>query len=276
MSSFLWRLADQTLAEPAALSSGTTAMFWNPAAIARLPGMTAGVQVVRAPDIVGIDGVLAGVTRQVTSSLSLGLSFGRFDIRDIVRTTSSPIGELGSIPIYDQMAALAVGYSAGPLSVGATLRGHDSRFDIESETGITTDIGAILSVTTRLTLGASTHLQPADFDRGEMTQYLGAAKYDVGGFAFGTDSIAVSVGYGIVSSARGMVDHTIGLDLLVSNVVRISGTGVREDGSIEASWRPTIEVALVLGKYAIGVARSEGLNGLGPSYRVDFDMVLIQ
>jgi hypothetical protein len=276
VSSFLWQLADQTLAAPAALAPGATGMFWNPAGIARLPHTLAGVQVVRAPDIIGIDGLVAGISRRLSPHISVGVSIGRLDMRDIARTTSSPISELGDIPIYDQMAALAVAASAGPVSLGFTLRGHNSRFDIESANGLTTDVGAIVRVSSRLNLAVATHLQSFELNRSEATSYLAAAQYDIGGFSLGTDSIAISLAYGMSSAPGGLLDHTLAVDLLVSEVVKISAVAVREDGSTESAWRPTTEVSLILGKYTIGVGRSEGINGIGPSYRINFDLVLHQ
>lgn len=276
VSSFLWKLADQTLGAPLALASGATGMFWNPASIAHLPTVAAGVQVVRAPAIIGIDGLVAGATTRLTPHLAFGLSIGRLDMRNIVRTTSSPISVLGSIPIYDQMAALTVAGTAGPVALGFTLRGHDSRFDIESENGLTADIGIIVSGSTRLKLAAATHLQSFKLGQDEATSYLAAISYDVGGFSLGTDSVAVSVAYGFAARARSLVDHTIALDLLVSKVARVSGSAVREEGFTGTAWRPTVEVTLILGKYTIGVARSEGLNGIGPSYRINFDIILRQ
>lgn len=275
-SSFLWKLADQTLATPQALTPGATGMFWNPAGIMHLPTVAAGVQMVRAPAIIGIDGFVAGVSTRLSSHLAVGLSVGRLDMRDIVRTTSSPISVLGSIPIYDQMAALTVAGTAGPIALGFTLRGHDSRFDIQSDNGLTTDIGVVISVSTDLTLAAATHLQPFELSQDEATSYLGAIRYDVGRFSFGTDSVAVALSYGFSARTRGLVDHMLGLDLLISSVARVSGGAVREEGSTETAWRPTVEVALILGKYTIGVARSEGLNGIGPSYRINFDTALRQ
>jgi hypothetical protein len=274
VSSFLWQLADQTLATPAALAPGATGMFWNPAGIAHLSTTAVGVQVVRAPNIIGIDGLVAGISQRLTTTLWVGLSVGRLDMRDIIRTTSSPVSELGSIPIYDQMAAIAVAASAGPVSLGFTVRGHDSRFDIQSDNGLTTDVGIVVTPSSRLTLAASTHLQSFELKRDDGTRYLGAAEYDVGGFTLGTDSIAVSLAYGFSSGSRGLLDHTFGLELLVSSVVKISALSVLEDGASETAWRPTTEISLVLGKYIIGVARSEGIGGIGPSYRINFDLIL--
>src|SRR5262245_36187801 len=96
----LWRVGATTLARPAALETGPAALFWNPAAPQNRAGLAAGIQVVETPDVVGLSGLFAGVTREVRRNVMLGLLLSRIEIRDLVRTTSSPISQEGEIPVY--------------------------------------------------------------------------------------------------------------------------------------------------------------------------------
>jgi len=51
---------------------------------------------------------------------------------------------------------------------------------------------------------------------------------------------------------------------------------VRETGYQTAGWRPAVAVSVRVGKYQLGIARSNGLNDLGATYRIGLDATLIQ
>ena len=85
----LWDLPATTLAVPPALETGATASFWNPAA-ALADGLRFGAQAVQTPDMIGLSGVIAGITRALGPRLGVGLIFGRVEIGDLVRTSNSP------------------------------------------------------------------------------------------------------------------------------------------------------------------------------------------
>src|SRR5438128_10428303 len=73
----LWDVAATTLAEPAALETGATGAFWNPAAAFAPKGLRAGAQAVQTPEDMGLSAVLAGLTYPLSRRLSIGLVFGR-------------------------------------------------------------------------------------------------------------------------------------------------------------------------------------------------------
>jgi len=139
----LWRVTATSLSTPAALETGVTAAFWNPAAPVRDASLAAGVQVVQTPEALKMGGVLVGADKALGAGWRVGLLYGRIDVRDLVRTTTSPSSEDGSIPVYEQLLGLRTSYRHGALAVGAMLEMHDARFDTERDGGLTLDAAPV-------------------------------------------------------------------------------------------------------------------------------------
>ncbi len=279
-SADLWRLSAASLAGPAALETGPTGAFWNPAAAWGDPQVRAGVQVLETPDALSVSGLLAGLSYRLSPALAAQVLLGRTDVGDLVRTTTSPTSDLGAIPVYEQLIGLGVALRRGGASAGALLRAHNARFDAARDNGLTLDLG-VRARLGRCSIAAATHFFPLDITSRNVTDfYAGGECQPVSPRVWGTPG-RVFVRYGV--SARrggpveqGMVEHAFGSGLELNQHFRLDAAMVREQGYAEVDWRPVLAVQLRVGRYAIAAARSSGLGGLGASYRIGLDVDVLR
>ena len=206
----MWRVPAATLARPAPLESGATARFWNPAARAGGRGLNVGIQVFETSDAVGLSGLLVGVTRTLGRHLEVGIILGRLQIRDLVRTGTSPVAQLGTIPVYEQVGGATLAAGLGRVKSAVMIRGHDARFDQFREGGVTADIGVSFEITPRLTVAAATHFLPVDVQSRESTSYLAALEYVLWTPSLWGRRSSVTGRYGTTARDRGGLDHAFG------------------------------------------------------------------
>lgn len=275
-SANLWRVAAASLTSPAALAQGATAVFWNPAA-AEPTRLSVGVQVIETSEVLGLRGIVGAVTTSLGPRVQLGVVAGRMDIRDLVRTTSSPISTGGSIPVYDQMIGGRVRVTLAGLELGGLVRAHDSRFDALREGGVTMDLGVRYRPFPHVQVAAATHFLPVDLSERENTDYYFGAEY-----AF-TDAVSVAglpttiLGrYGLSVRPTGDVEHALGAGAGFGSHVFVDGFVVRESAFGDVAWRPAFGIDIVIGRYAITFARSVGINDVGGIFRIGLDVDFIR
>ncbi len=275
-SASLWRVAATSLAVPAALQQGEAGAFWNPATAASATRIAIGVQAVHTGSTLGLSGLLGAGSLGVGGPFRVGIVIGRVQIRDLVRTTTSPDSRGGSIPVYEQFAGVTLAGAIGPLRLGTQLHLHESRFDVASETGLTLDVGLRAQPIPRLELAASTHLLPLGFGADHNTDYYLGAQFAVldrrptgGGMP-----ARIWARYGLTRLGADAWEHvgSIGAELgqllaLDVGVAGEAGYGTRE-------WRPAVAVALEFGRYTVSLAHGLGMNDLGGTFRVGLDMEL--
>lgn len=268
----LWRVATATLARPAALEDGPTGAFWNPAADPH-GRLTAGAQVIQTSDILGLSGFITGATYRVGAFGHVGVLAGRMEVRDLVRTTTSPNSEPGGIAVYEQLVGFTGRWNGGPIALGAAIRLHDARFDADAEQGATTDVGILVTPLPSLTLAAATHLLAPTLGEEPTTEYFAGVEYLLADrFQLAGLPARADARYGVRLRPAGAVDHDLGLGILLDRVLRVDVGLGNEAGFGERSWRPALALSLEVGRYTLGVARSEGLNDVGATYRVLLDV----
>ncbi len=270
----MWRVPAPTLARPAPLESGATARFWNPAARAGGRGLNVGIQVFETSDAVRLSGLLVGVTRTLGRHLEVGIILGRLQIRDLVRTGTSPVAQLGTIPVYEQVGGATLAAGLGRVKSAVMIRGHDARFDQFREGGVTADIGVSFEITPRLTVAAATHFLPVDVQSRESTSYLAALEYVLWTPSLWGRRSSVTGRYGTTARDRGGLDHAFGAGLSLEDRLHIDATYHREADYASTVWRPAVEVSLRLGRYAISAARGGGANHVGGTFRVGLELDL--
>ena len=277
-SADMWRLSAATLAGPAALEDGATGAFWNPAAAWGGPRIRFGAQVLQTPDILGVTGVVVGGSYRRSETLAVHLVVGRTQVGDLVRTTTSPTSDLGSIPVYEQLAGVGAALRRGPFTGGALLRAHNARFDADRDNGVTLDLGLKFALPWA-SLAAATHFFPLDVGSRELTDYYAAVDVRPASPSMWGTPGRVFVRYGISTRRDSGVEHGggVGLELdqrfrVDASLVAETGYGDRQGAHREVSWRPAVGVLLRVGRYAITAARSSGLNGIGASYRIGLDV----
>jgi hypothetical protein len=220
--------------------------------------------------------MLVGVSRAIGSSARIGISGGRVDVRDLVRTTTSPTS-LGTIPVYEQFLGLVGQYDIRGLVLGGLLRLHDARFNLEHDQGLTFDVGARFQPSSRLVVAAATHFLAIDLNGRESTDYYAGAEYVVAPkMRVGRIYAEAIVRYGATFCATERLEHTVGAGLRVGGHFQFDASVVREAGYQSAGWRPAVAVSFRVGRYQLGLARSSGLNDLGATYRIGLDATVFR
>lgn len=274
-SADLWRVPAATAPLPSALEPGPTGTFWNPAQAAD-GRWVIGAQLIQTPDAVGLTAIVAGVNYRLSRTIRLVLLAGRADLGDLPRTTSSPTNEIGTIPVYEQLAGVGATLSAGGVRLGLLLRGHDARFDADHERGSTVDVGMRLRLGQRLTLAAASHFLPVDLTGRDYTDYYAAAQYSLNAPPVwgGRSQILVRYGASLRQGASGGLEHGVGLGWSVNDRFGVDARLTREVAYGGAAWRPSLGMRLRVGRYNVSAARASGLNDLGATYRVGLDLEL--
>lgn len=273
----LWRVTATSLSTPAALETGVTAIFWNPAAPVHEGSLAAGAQVVQTPDALKMGGVVVGADKSLGAGWNIGLLYGRMDVKDLVRTTTSPSSVEGSVPVYEQLLGLRTAYRRGGLAVGAMLEMHDAQFDSEHDGGLTLDAGLRLQLHRRLTVAAATHFFPADFGTTDGTDfYLGIEAVPLESAGIAGTSTLLALRYGAAYRASGDLEHMLAAGVLINRQVRVEFAATSESAYGERAWRLGLGLGLRIGRYVITVARGSGLNDIGATYRVGLDVDILK
>jgi hypothetical protein len=268
----LWRVATTSIAVPAPLQTGATAMFWNPATVAGPPGLAVAAEAVITSETLGLSGLLGATSFNVPGRLRAGVVAGRVEIRDLVRTTTSPDGTDGSIPVYEQFVGLGIGLAHSWVQVGVSAAFHESRFDIESRSGLTFDAGLKVRPLARLTIAASTHLLPMDLSKAASTEYLAAAAYTVVEHVLDGMQISAIARYGFAYQAREAWEHIVGMGIDFDRRVILDLALGSESGIVGRLWRPSIGLGIRFGGYVVEFGHGLGANDIGGTTRVGLDV----
>jgi hypothetical protein len=264
----LWRVANGTLAEPAAVATSPTSAFWTPAAVVGPSGPRFAVDAYQTPEVVNVAGLLIGATYGFADRAGVGLVAGRVSVGDLIRTSTSPVSEEGSIPVYAQFVGAAAAGRIGPFRAGASLLLHDARLDQREEGTVTVDAGVRVTPIAGLALGATTHLGNAVITDGPATEYLLGAAY-----AFGIPPVlgmeaALQARYGITIRQVGSAEQLGTLGLLLARRLMIDAGVIWAGGYGTAAWQPLLGLAFQAGPYRVGIARGSGASGIGGAYRL--------
>ena len=237
-SANLWRVSTASLTRPAALQMGSGGTTWNPAAELEESRLSASAQVVQTSDVVGLSSFLIGVSRSFGESLRLSVSGGRVDVRDLVRTTSSP-ASMGTIPVYEQYLGVGGQYEVFGLTLGSVVRLHDERFNLERNHGLTVDFGARFHATNRLVVAAASHFLPIDLSGRETTDYFAGAEYlALDSLSIGSITAQLLARYGLTYRAAEEFEHMVGGGLDIGEFFSLDASVAREVGYQSGGWRP--------------------------------------
>ncbi len=265
----MWRVAAAALSTPAALQRSPEGISWNPTADLGTGRLSAGIAMFHTSSQLGMDGVVAGISTSLGSRAAVGVVLGRIDVRDLVRTTTTPNSLGGSIPVYTQYAGVAGQIGNRWARLATLVRLHDERFDFVREHGFTVDVGARLHPTDRLTLAAATHFLPIDLSRRTTTDYYFGAEYEFAPeLAIGSVTTTLAGRYGATLRSGETLEHTVGLGVRVAGVLELDAVITREVGYETYGLRPGLAIGCRMGRYHVVLGRSNGLNDLGATYRI--------
>jgi len=274
-SAGLWRVYAASLAIPPALQVGPVAPAWNPATTPRAGTLVGGLQMVHTSSVLGLAGFTAGITKSVGDRVALGLELGRIDVRDLVRTTTSPGSSGGSIPVYNQYFGIVGQLTTGVVELGVLARLNNERFDTIDEAGVTLDFGLRFRPYGRLTLAGATHFLPIDISKQPTTDFYTGVEYEFLSRArIGSLSSSVLARLGATYRAYEAVEPSIGAGLLLGGYFGLNASVAREQAHGAHAWRPAMSLFLRVGRYQVGFARASSLNDVGATYRVGLDVAI--
>lgn len=267
-SANLWRVGTASLTTPPALQTGPVGITWNPTASSVGSGLDAAILTIQTSDVVGLSGYLVGITRQFVGGSAVSINAGRVDVRDLVQTTTSPSSE-GTIPVFSQFLGLAGSASVGPILVGGAVRLHDARFHVVRENGLTFDLGASIAANSRLRIALATHFLPIDLSGEETTDYYGGVEYVIApNVSVGSVGAQIVAMYGVTYRAAETLEHMVGGQMVLGGFFRVGAGIVREATQASHGWRASVAISALVGRYVLEIARSNGLNDLGATYRI--------
>lgn len=268
----LWRVATQALATPPALARGPTGAFWNPAA--PLGARSAvGVQLVQTSDILGITGFLLAAGARLAFG-NVALQAARVDVRDLLRTTTSPSGQ-GEIPVFAQLLGITARVGGPAVTAGATVRVHDARYDAQDQTGTTLDVGVTVQPWGRMRLAAATMFLPWNADSSAQTDAYAGVEYVVSpNLRLAGQPATLTARYGATYHPSNDLDHMLAAGLMVNGALHVDVAVTGEAAFGQRNWRPSLELGFRAGRYTVGVARAAGLNDVGATYRILLDVDL--
>jgi hypothetical protein len=230
---------------------------------------------VHTSSVLGLAGFTGGITKSVSDRLALGLQLGRIDIRDLVRTTTSPGSTGGSIPVYNQYVGIGGQLITGVLELGALARINNERFDTIDETGVTLDLGLRFRPHSRLTLAGATHFLPIDLSKQPTTDFYTGIEYEfLSAARIGSLSSSVAARLGATYRAYEAVEPSIGAGILLGTYFGVNASVAREQAHGVHAWRPAISLSLRVGRYQVAFARASSLNDVGATYRVGLDVAI--
>jgi hypothetical protein len=272
-------VATTTVAVPPALATGSSAAFWNPAQDL-LPGRsTAALEIIQAPNEIGVAGLLSAVHIGIASMGHIGLLYGRMQVTDLVRTTASPEPQPGSVPYYTHAFALTWTRPLAATAVGLTLGFHQNHFDLDERHRWTFDAGLQHSFGDVLRVAAATHLLSPEGGPAGRDVYAGLG-YRVWHGDSGQDGgrTQLELRYGMTVARGFEADHMLGVGLDIGAVFGFDLMLGREGGYADAGWRPAGAIRLHVGRYKVTVARDAGnagaREGIGSAFRVGLEAQL--
>ena len=269
----LWRVASATIPTPTALVSGGTAAWWNPAQFDA--GSLVALEFYQTPASVGASGFVSVLRLRLHPRHRVGLSYGRMNIDDLVRTTLSPVAVGNGVPYYSHVARLSWAGEVLSTTLGAALSYHQAGLDDVQSDRFTVDLGLRRSIGDRVVLAAATHfLGSLSSDAAQDIYAALQVRLWRGELWNGSGRTDVHARYGIGFGHGYEVDHQIGAGLKIGDAFTADVLAVAEGGYGDTNWRPVAGVQLRLGRYRVLFSGDGGPFQIGVGYRVGLEVRL--
>ncbi|WP_353264966.1 hypothetical protein [Gemmatimonas sp.] len=263
----LWEFPLGALFEPPALASEPGAGLWNPATIAVPKGerMRIGVASLATGNAQGVDGQLLAAAWRRASGATIGVSLARAAVGGLVRTDSDP-QSVGTIAYNTTLVSLTASRELVPhLTAGAAIRWRNGQSDQLSRNAVAADFGAVLHDLpwrdARVAL--SSFLWRPGREIEDRPSVMAAADLRL----IGVSRIReVRLGYSENAVNRGARERGPFVSGRFGLVEGRAGV-MRTSAGAASITRMRTGLALYFARYVVGVAREEGLAGLGPVYQ---------
>lgn len=270
----LWEFPLGAVLEPAALASEPGAGLWNPAsmAIPRGDRWRFGVaSLARLAADQSTDGQLLSVARRSNDGLTLGFSIARSSVGDITRTDADP-QSIGTVEYSTLLISATAARELLPhLTAGIAARLREGRADRETGHAIAADIGLVLHDlpfrNARVALSSFLWRPGREID--DRPAFIAAADARV----YGEGTREVRLGYSHNGVNRGAKERGAFLGARLDRL-EARAAYLRTIAAGRSLGRIRSGVALHYARYVVGIAREEGVSGLGPLYQFTLSSVV--
>jgi hypothetical protein len=263
----LWELPLGAVYEPPALAVEPGAGLWNPATVqlARGDRFRLGVAALPAGAVQSVDGQLVSGSWRRNSGTTIGLSIARAAVSGLVRTDSDP-QTVGDIPYSSTLVSFVAARDILPhVSAGIGVRWRSGRADVSSRDAIAADLGLLASDLPwrHARIGISSFLWRPGREVDDRPAVLTAADVRLLGSSRTREA---RLGYSQDWVNRGARE---GGPFASARFDRVEGRVgyLRAIAGARASNRIRSGLMLYYAAYAVGIAREEGVAGLGPVYQ---------
>ena len=263
----LWEFPLGAIFEPPALASEPGAGLWNPATASVPAGerFRLGVASLTTGNAQGVDGQLLSVGWRRASGTTLGLSLGRAAVGGLVRTDSDP-QSIGSIPYTSTLFSLTATRELVPhLTAGVAMRWRNGRADQLSRHAVAADFGAVLHDLPwrNARVALSSFLWRPGREIEDRPTVIAAGDFRLFGRS---PTRETRLGYSTTAVNRGARERGL---FIAGRFERVEARAayVRSAAGTVSDQRLRTGLALYYARYAVGVAREEGIAGLGAVYQ---------
>jgi hypothetical protein len=256
-----------TLDRPAALGTELADGLGNPASLVRLSGarLRVGAAALQTPPAQAVSAQLLAAAHSLSQRIVLGVSAARWSVDDIPPTTTSP--EVSDVDVsYNtgMLSLTAARRNTKNVSVGLSLRARTGTLAGARHTAVAVDGGVLVDSLWRdARVGVASFLwRPAHTEDERTTVHVAGDLRVWGtselrearaGLAADFTEPEERLEFLYTSARRGPLTARLGL----ARTVRW------EPGP----WRARLGVGFHYDKYIVGVAREEGVEGIGPVYQ---------
>ncbi|MCE2903253.1 MAG: hypothetical protein ACK5XT_01110 [Gemmatimonas sp.] len=263
----LWEFPLGAMFEPPALATEPGAGLWNPATSALPAGerLRVGVASLSAGAAQGVDGQLLTASFRRSSGVTLGLSVARASIAGLVRTDSDP-QSVGSIPYNTTLLSVTAARKLLPhLTAGVAMRWRNGQADQASRNAVAADLGMVAHDLPLLNarLAVSSFLWRPGREIEDRPAVVTAADVRVIGHR---RTHELRAGYAQHGVNRGARERGPFVSARFDRLEARAGYLRASAGATDVS-RVRSGVALYFNRYVVGIAREEGISGLGPVYQ---------
>ena len=270
----LWEFPLGAILEPAALAAEPGAGLWNPAASALRPGerLRLGVASLSTGAQQGVDGQLLSASFRRTSGTTLGLSVARSSVAGLVRTDSDPqsVGDISYASLL--ISATAARTIVPHVTAGLAIRWREGRADQQVNSAIAADLGVVVHdlpwQNARIALSSFLWRPGREVD--DRPAFVAAIDGRVVG-----DSASRELRLGVSQNNVNRGANERG-PFLSGRLDRLEARAaiVRVSAGANSVTRIRTGLAVYYARYVVGVAREEGISGLGPVYQFTLSSIL--
>ncbi|MGV3709966.1 MAG: hypothetical protein ACO1Q7_14115 [Gemmatimonas sp.] len=263
----LWQFPLGAVLEPAALAAEAGSGIWNPASVA-MPSdsrFRIGVAWLPAASNQGVDGQLAGFAYRRPSGTTIGFSVARSAVSGLVQTDNDPT-PIGTIDYNSTIVSATVARRVIPhLTVGVAARYRDGRTEDIERSAIGGDLGVVLDSLTShdIRIAASSFLWRPGQERDDRPVFLSAIDARLLTRPTAPD---IRLGYMRNASSGGGREHGPFVSAR-TGPLELHGALLITNAYGERDTRLRSGLRLRFARYAVGIAREEGVGGLDPLYQ---------